>query len=137
MPGGASNYDPATNSLLIAGYGNIGLSDGVNAKPGYLGPRLGLAYSLAGRTVIRAGYGISYWEQRFGWTGGTLNQQYPVIYNAQVGTTSQYVPAGTLAAITPITYFTPPSNGILNPAPNQSFYTMPRITTCPRSTPGI
>ena len=123
--GGASNYDPSTNSLLIAGYGNIGLSDGVTSKPGYLGPRLGLAYSLGAKTVIRAGYGISYWEQRFGWTGGTLNQQYPVIYNVQVGTTSQYVPAGTLASIVPVTYLAVPNNGILNPAPNQSFYTMP------------
>jgi hypothetical protein len=123
--GGASNYDPTTNSLLIAGYGNIGLSDGVNSKPGYWGPRLGIAYSLGTRTAIRAGYGISYWEQRFGWTGGTLNQQYPVIYNVQVGTTSQYTPAGTLSSIVPVTYLSVPSNGILNPAPNQAFYYMP------------
>ncbi|HEX3875689.1 MAG TPA: carboxypeptidase regulatory-like domain-containing protein [Bryobacteraceae bacterium] len=123
--GGASNYEPSTNSLIIAGYGNVSLSDGVNSKPGYLGPRLGIAYSLGRRTVVRAGYGISYWEQRFGWTGGTLNQQYPVIYNVQVGTTSQYVPAGTLGSIVPVTYLAVPSNGILSPAPNQAFYYMP------------
>jgi hypothetical protein len=45
-PGGASNYDPYNNTLLIAGYGNIGLSDGVNAQPGYWAPRLGIAYGL-------------------------------------------------------------------------------------------
>jgi hypothetical protein len=123
--GGASNYEPSTNSLLIAGYGNISLSDGVNSKPGYIGPRLGIAYSLGSKTAIRAGYGISYWEQRFGWTGGTLNQQYPVIYNVQVGTTSSYVPAGPFNTITPVTYVAVPSNGILNPAPNQAFYYMP------------
>ncbi len=123
--GGASNYEPSTNSLLIAGYGNISLSDGVDSKPGYLGPRVGLAYSFGAKTAIRAGYGISYWEQRFGWTGGTLNQQYPVIYNVQVGTTSSYVPAGPFNTITPVTYLAVPSNGVLNPAPNQSFYYMP------------
>jgi len=122
--GGASNFDPATNSLLIAGYGNIGLSDGVNSKPGYLGPRLGLAYSLTNKTVIRAGYGISYWEQRFGWTGGTLNQQYPVIYNVQVGNTTNYAPAGSLASLPTVQYVSVPSSGILSPAPNQAYYFM-------------
>ncbi len=123
--GGASNYEPSNNTLVIAGYGNIGLNDGVSAKPGYLGPRLGIAYSLGNKTAIRAGYGISYWEQRFGWTGGSLNNQYPVIYNQQVGNTSNYVPAGTLASITPVQYFSVPSNGIVSPAPNQSFYYIP------------
>jgi len=124
-PGGASNYDPTTNSLLIAGYGNIGLSDGVTSKPGYWAPRMGLAYSLGTRTVIRAGYGISYWEQRFGWTGGTLNQQYPVIYNVQVGNTGDYKVDGTFSSIPAVQYFAVSANGIVNPAPNQAFYTMP------------
>lgn len=123
--GGASNYDPSTNSLLIAGYGNIGLSDGVNSKPGYIAPRLGIAYSLGAKTAIRAGYGISYWEQRFGWTGGTLNQQYPVIYNVQNGNTGDYRVDGTFSSIPAVQYFAVPQNGILNPAPNQAFYTMP------------
>ncbi len=123
--GGASNYEPSTNSLLIAGYGNISLSDGVDSKPGYIDRCLGLAYSLGRKTAVRAGYGISYWEQRFGWTGGSLNNQYPVIYNVQVGTTSSYVPAGPFSSITPVTYVAVPSNGILNPAPNQTFYYMP------------
>lgn len=123
--GGASNYEPSNNTLIIAGYGNIGLNDGVNAAPGYLGPRLGVAYSLGAKTAIRAGYGISYWEQRFGWTGGSLNNQYPVIYNQQLGTTSQYTPAGSLSSLIPVQYFAVPSNGIVSPAPNQSFYYMP------------
>jgi hypothetical protein len=123
--GGASNFDPFNNTLLIAGYGDISLSDGVDSRPGYWAPRLGIAYSIDNRTVLRAGYGISYWEQRFGWTGGTLNQQYPVIYNNVIGTTSQYTPAGPFNTITPITYIPIPANGVLSPAPNQAFYYMP------------
>lgn len=123
--GGASNYDPFNNTLLIAGYGNISLSDGVNSKPGYWAPRLGIAYSLGSKTVLRAGYGISYWEQRFGYTGGSLNNQYPVIYNQVVGTTSQYTPAGSFNSLVPVQYLPIPSNGILSPAPNQAFYYMP------------
>jgi hypothetical protein len=124
-PGGASNYNPFNNSLLIAGYGNVSLSDGVNSRPGYWAPRLGIAYSLGSKTAIRAGYGISYWEQRFGWTGGSLNNQYPVIYNQVVGTTSQYTPAGQFSSLVPVQYLPIPSNGILSPAPNQAFYYMP------------
>jgi hypothetical protein len=123
--GGASNFDPTTNTLLIAGYGSNSLSDGPQSSPGYLGPRAGLAYSLDNKTVLRAGYGISYWEQRFGWTGGTLNQQYPVIYNNVIGSTSQYTPAGPFNSITPITYIPIPTSGILSPAPNQAYYFMP------------
>lgn len=123
--GGASNYDPFNNTLLIAGYGNVSLSDGVNSRPGYWAPRLGLAYSIDNKTALRLGYAISYWEQRFGWTGGSLNNQYPVIYNQTVGTTSQYTPAGPFSALVPIQYLPIPSNGILSPAPNQSFYYMP------------
>ena len=123
--GGASNYDPSSNTLLIAGYGNISLSDGVNSSPGYWAPRMGLVYSLGPKTVIRAGYGISYWEQRFGWTGGTLNQQYPVIYNVQNGNTGDYTVAGSFNQIPAVAYLAVPSNGILSPAPNQAFYFMP------------
>ncbi len=129
--GGASNYEPFTNSLLIAGYGNISLSDGVDSKPGYFAPRLGIAYSLGSKTALRAGYAISYWEQRFGWTGGSLNNQYPVIYNQVVGSTSQYTVAGPFNSITPVTYLPIPSNGILNPAPNQAFYYMPSHMNLP------
>ena len=31
----ASNYNPNTNSFPIAGYGDVGLSDGVTSRSGY------------------------------------------------------------------------------------------------------
>ncbi len=55
-----SNFDPATNSLVRATNG--GIYDRALVNPDYLdfGPRIGLAYSVMPKTVIRAGYGISY-----------------------------------------------------------------------------
>ncbi|MEK7406562.1 MAG: TonB-dependent receptor [Acidobacteriota bacterium] len=42
------------------------------------GPRAGLAYSPdGGRTAFRAAYGISYFPDNFGATGGTLERNYP------------------------------------------------------------
>ena len=55
-----TNFDPATNSLVKATNG--GIFDRALVNPDYRdwGPRLGLAYSAIAKTVIRAGYGISY-----------------------------------------------------------------------------
>ena len=55
-----SNFDPATNSLLKAKNG--GLYDRTLVNPDYKdwAPRVGLAYSVTSKTVLRGGYGISY-----------------------------------------------------------------------------
>jgi hypothetical protein len=55
-----SNFDPSTNTILRAKDGS--LYDRTLVNPDYLnfGPRLGLAYNLNPKTVIRSGYGISY-----------------------------------------------------------------------------
>jgi hypothetical protein len=58
--GGFSNYDPATNTLRVSGYGNIPNNLGINTHYKYFAPRLGLAYRLKESTVFRAGFGISY-----------------------------------------------------------------------------
>ena len=54
-----SNYDPATDSLLLAGRGgnSRGLLD-THARN--FGPRLGISYQINPTTVIRAGYGFFY-----------------------------------------------------------------------------
>jgi hypothetical protein len=56
---GASNYDPATDSLLLAGRGGNS-SSLVKTRWNDFGPRLGVAYQIAPKTVIRAGYGFFY-----------------------------------------------------------------------------
>lgn len=130
-PGGASNYEPSMNSLLVAGVGGVNMSTDVNAKPTYFAPRLGVAYSPGRKTVIRAGYAFSYWEERFGFTGGTLNTQYPVIYNVQDGVQNSFKVVGNFNAIPVVNLVPIPSNGIINPAPNQAFYYMPENYTLP------
>ena len=55
----ASNYDPATDSLLLAGRGSnsAGL---VASRWTNFGPRFGVAYQMTPKTVLRAGYGFFY-----------------------------------------------------------------------------
>jgi hypothetical protein len=55
-----SNFDPATNTILKASSG--GLYNRTLVNPDYkdFAPRIGAAYSIDPKTVVRGGYGISY-----------------------------------------------------------------------------
>jgi hypothetical protein len=55
-----SNFDPATQQLVLASSGSIYNRALVHPNALNFGPRMGASYSLNSKTVIRAGYGISY-----------------------------------------------------------------------------
>jgi hypothetical protein len=129
--GGASNYDIGNNSLVVAGFGDIGLSTNVDFDGNNWAPRLGLAYRLNDKTVIRAGYGVSYYTGRFGFTGGTLSTQFPVIYNVQEGVAGNFRINGTQDSLPAVPFLDIPSSGVIAPAPNQGFFTVPRATPIP------
>ncbi len=56
---GAKYFDPTTGNVFIGGVGSVPEDDGVDVGHGLFAPRIGIAYRLGSRTVIRAGYGIS------------------------------------------------------------------------------
>jgi hypothetical protein len=60
FPGLFSNYDPTSNNLVIAGVGGNPSNLGMKTRYNYFAPRVGLAYRLDDKTVVRAGSGISY-----------------------------------------------------------------------------
>jgi hypothetical protein len=55
----AANYDPKTDSMLLAGRGSnsVGL---INSRWNDFGPRLGFAFQATPKTVLRGGFGIFY-----------------------------------------------------------------------------
>jgi hypothetical protein len=55
-----TNFDPATNTLIQAKDGSIYDRALVNPDRNNFAPRLGAAWAVADKTVVRAGYGISY-----------------------------------------------------------------------------
>jgi hypothetical protein len=124
-PGGASNYDPATNNLLIAGIGGVGMSTGVQTDWKDFGPRVGAAYRITQKLVLRLGYGIGYYTGVSGFTGGSLSTQFPVVSNVLIGTANDYVVDGSFASLPAVTPVPIPANGIINPPPAQSFYAVP------------
>jgi hypothetical protein len=98
-----SNFDPATKTMVMAKDGS--LEDRSTLKPdkNNFGPRLGMAYTVADRTVMRAGYGISYVHFHRAGGANVLPINGPQVINAVVvqtladstfRTTQQGYPAG-------------------------------------------
>ncbi|HTV01066.1 MAG TPA: carboxypeptidase regulatory-like domain-containing protein [Luteitalea sp.] len=55
-----TNFDPATNTLLQARDGSIYDRALVNPDKNNIAPRVGVAYSITPKTVVRSAYGMSY-----------------------------------------------------------------------------
>ena len=82
-----SDFNPSTGGIDIAGQN--GISAGIlKTQPHNFAPRLGLAYKLGEKTVVRAAYGLYYFNEQG--TGGSarlfinypLSQQYSVSCSA-------------------------------------------------------
>jgi hypothetical protein len=134
--GGFSNYDPTTNSLVIAGVGSNPSNLGLNTRYTNFAPRLGFAYRATEQTVVRGGFGISYTP----FEDNTYAYNYPVRANNSYQQLNSYQPAllsnGAVAtfqagfpAPVPIVI---PSNGIIN-ASSSSFLTNQSYVVIPKN----
>ena len=77
---------PGTDKVLIGGLGPVPEDTGVDVGKGQLAPRLGIAYRLTEKTVIRAGYGISVDPNSF----RNLRDAYPATISLQVSGASSF-----------------------------------------------
>jgi hypothetical protein len=89
-PAENSNYDPETNNLLLACVGQVSCTSNVDNDLNDFGPRLGIAYKLFSSTVIRAGYGRSYFASNFGGHLGTLGVNFPMQVRQNITQTNQF-----------------------------------------------
>src|SRR5215472_5315560 len=120
--GGFANItdNNGTGVIRVAGYGPYGSNGNVNNTLKAFAPRLGVAYQVTPKTVVRMGYGRSYDIGVFGSNfGHTVTQNLPVLLKQNIdasnvipGASGNYIPAFTLAQ-GPIAALFPavPSNG--------------------------
>ncbi len=125
--GGFSQYNSSNNTLIIAGVGNNPMDLGLDKHYKDFAPRLGIAYRLNDKTVIRTGFGISFAP----FPDNTYAYNFPVkqnnayepncsicpavLPNQQIATFQAGFPPATPAVI--------PSNGIIvNPDPSQVYF---------------
>ena len=117
--GQGGRYEVTTNTVLIPGVG--GISKSANSKTQWrdLAPRFAIAYAMNPKTVLRAGYGRSYYQGTFGWTFNNLAADvYPSVITQALPSSSPYLPVFPLTTAPPAAVFpTIPQNGLL-PLPN-------------------
>jgi hypothetical protein len=77
-PGGLVNFDLNSGDLLLAGLGDVSMTANVKSDLNNFAPRLGLAYKLTSKTVIRAGFGRSYFISNYGGGFYFLTSTYPI-----------------------------------------------------------
>jgi Carboxypeptidase regulatory-like domain len=119
-PGGFSNYNPENNTLELAGIGRIPSNMGRKTNYNNFAPRLGLAYRLSEKTVIRGGYGISI-DPAFPDDKYAFN--FPVKQNNAFNAANSFSAAGKMASgFGPPLVATIPPDGVIAPAPlNQEY----------------
>jgi outer membrane receptor protein involved in Fe transport len=108
--GTLANYDPATNTIRVAGYGSTTNAVNVNKNFKNWAPRTGVSWRLNDRTVVRAGYGASaipFPDNRYAFT-------FPVKQNYQGTVPNGFQRAGTMAAGFPAPVLSAiPSDGVI------------------------
>lgn len=124
--GGFSQYDPASNSLLISGYGSIPQNLGLKVNNKDFEPRIGIAYRPTNTTVVRAGFGVSHTPIQ----GSYYANNYPIVQNIAYNALNSYTPAvnasgqpSTLSAGFPAAPQPAiPADGIITNAPTSSLW---------------
>jgi len=120
--GGFTNIVLGDGHDRVAGYDGIGMNGNIQNKWNYVAPRLGFAYQLNQKTVVRLGYGRSFDMGVFGSNfGHAVTQNLPVLASQNVQAvnnnplaTNNNIPAFRLDAGPPVfTFPTIPADGLL------------------------
>lgn len=121
--GGFTNIVLGDGHDRVAGYDGIGMNGNIQNKWNYIAPRLGFAYQISQKTVVRLGYGRSFDMGVFGSNfGHAVTQNLPVLASqseqavntVSPNATNDHIPAFKLDAGPPAFVFpTVPANGLL------------------------
>ncbi len=107
---GIERYDATTNDVYMGGRGSVPVDAGISVSHKLFAPKVGLAYRIDEKTVIRAGYGLNYDPLPFsrplrGFYPLTINNSYSPLNSfsvANLGTATSFIPATLTNGIPPI-----------------------------------
>ena len=108
---GIERYDIDTNKVLIGDRGSVPRDAGTQAIAVMFGPRIGFAYRLTEKMVLRAGFGITsdpYPMSR------PLRSPFPAVISDEYQATSSFLPAGSLTTGIPSVVFPNISSGVVD-----------------------
>lgn len=131
IKGGLSNFDPSTGDVLLANLGGISSTTNVDGYHKAWSPRVGLAYKLTNDTVIRAGFGRSYFATNYSSTFQQLSIVFPISGDQDILQPNIYQPAlsfGSGITLPPNAPFSVPSSGKLKVPNGASVYYNPAYT---------
>ena len=107
---GLERYDFNTNQVFLGGRGGQPNDVGITVSHKLFAPRVGIAYRLGDKTVIRTGYGINYDPIPF---SRPLRGWYPLVVNASFVAPNSFAPAGTIEKGVPNTVGPDLSSGVV------------------------
>jgi hypothetical protein len=110
---GLERYDPETNKVYIGGLGGVDQNAGISVSKRLLAPRLGLAYRIGQKAVMRTGYGISINPYTLS-TAESLLFPFPVAINNDYAGASSYLPYGPIEEGIPLAQYPDTSKGIID-----------------------
>ena len=114
---GLERLDPSTNIVTLGGRGNIPRANGFTVSKRNIAPRMGFAYRLNDKTVIRTGYGMNF--SPLPWSR-PLRGQYPVVVNFEFPSLNDNVSVRSLALGIPPVVGPDLSSGIVTLDPSAS-----------------
>jgi hypothetical protein len=114
---GIERYDPDTNIVYMGGRGNVPVDAGIKVSHTLFAPRIGLAYRMGEKMVLRTGYGINYDPIPY---SRPLRGFYPLTINADTKASNGYTYARTLAQGIPDVPLPDLSTGMINLPGNAS-----------------
>ncbi len=80
-----SNFDPATASIVVANQNGVNQYAGLNPTWTNVAPRIGFAYTATPGTVLRGGFGISYFPMNYTSNSSLKNQPFVSAFNCTNG----------------------------------------------------
>jgi hypothetical protein len=99
-----SNFDPATNQLLVAGVNGVSDTAGIKTDYTNFSPRVGFAATVVPKTVLRGGFGLSFYPGNFTSNAALKNAPFTSVFAptcaspVAVGIEQKYLQAGVITA---------------------------------------